>query len=286
MEGITSENEPRQLSHPFCSVVRSSMTYVISKVHELFILNWVQVSFLTQMSAHPVVCVVMHLTRKPVLGLQVLRKRIPLNQWSVLPLHLPLEPLLPSLVGVDHWVHQLLLLLLQEVGHLIWLLIEDYPFEKLGVVYIPISILFSVFLIILRVLNGLPLLGLKVLEKHPCDFIVPSKNGIINDPEAQGGGVIDVGPRNNQNLCNLQTISFDSDSQGGLSLGSGRIGVSLEGEKQVDNLNIAVKDSPHEPSLLGILDNRIIDNFRMLFKKSSNIGHIFPLNVVVQQLLL
>ena len=262
------------------------MTYVISKVHELFILNWVQVSFLTQMSAHPVVCVVMHLTWKSVLGLQVLRKRIPLNQWSVLPLHLPLEPLLPSLVGVDHWVHQLLLLLLQEVWHLIWLLIEDYPFEKLGVVYVAISILFSVFLIILRVLNSLPLFRLKVPEKHPCNFIVPSKNGIVNNSKAQSGGMIDVGPRNNQNLCNLKTISFDSDSQGGLSLGSSRIGISLEWEKQVDNLNIAVKDSPHEPSLLGVFDNRIVDYFRMLFKKSSNIGNIFPLDVVIQQLLL
>ena len=119
-------------------------------------------------------------------------------------------------------------MLLQEVWHLIWFLIEDYPFEKLGVVYIPISILFSVFLIILRVLNSLPFLGLEVLKKHPCDFIVPSQNGIVNNPEAQGGGMIDVGPRNNQNLCDLQTISFDSDSQGGLSLGSGRIGVGLE----------------------------------------------------------
>lgn len=134
-------------------------------------------------------------------------------------------------------------------------------------------------------MNSLPFLGLEVLKKHPCDFIVPSQNGIVNNPEAQGGGMIDVGPRNNQNLCDLQTISFDSDSQGGLSLGSGRIGVGLEWEKKVDNLNISVKDCPHKPSLLGILDNRMIDNFRMLFKKNSNICYIFPLNMVVQQLL-
>jgi len=101
-------------------------------------------------------------------------------------------------------------LLFQEVRHLAGFLVEDKSLEKLGVVYISISILFSVFLIILRVLKSLPFLRLKVPKEHSRQFIKPSKDSVVNNPKAKRRCMIGVGSCNNQNLCDLKAISFGS----------------------------------------------------------------------------
>ena len=83
------------------------------------------------MSAHPIVCVVMNLSESSVLRLQILWQRVSLDQRSIFPVHVPLEPVLPWLVGISYRVSQLLLLLFEEIGHLTGFSIENNSLKKL-----------------------------------------------------------------------------------------------------------------------------------------------------------
>ena len=150
-------------------------------------------SLLAQMSAHPIICVVMNLSQSSVLGLHVLWQGVSLDQRSIFPVHVPLEPVLPWFVGISYRVNQLLLLLFEEVWHLTGFSIENNSLKKLLIVDIPISILLAIFLIVLRFLKSLLLAMLHSLKEHPRHIIIATQYSIINDPKAKFSGMLDLG---------------------------------------------------------------------------------------------
>jgi len=210
-------------------------------LHQLFVLNWMKVGLLAQVSAHPIIGKVMNLAKSSVLRLQILGQRVPLHKRSIFPVHLSLEPLLPWLSRVHDWISQLFLLLFQEIRHLARFLIEYNTFKKLLIVDVSISILVSIFLIILRFFKSLLIFLLHSLEKHPSNIIIASENCVVNDSEANFSGMLNMSSSFNKAFRYLQSIPFDSYRQGSLSLWSGNIRVSPEGEEQIDDLQVSVK---------------------------------------------
>ena len=90
----------------------------------------------------------MHLPQETVLGLLLLRKLAPLAEGRVLEVHLPLEPLAPTLPRVDHRVSIDLLLLHQKVGHIVRVDLLRQILQEYVVVYIPVEEILAQLLIV------------------------------------------------------------------------------------------------------------------------------------------
>ena len=102
-----------------------------------------QACLLAEMSAHHVICIMMNLPQKPILGLKFIRKLLSLDQRRIFPFKLSLKPLLPSFTRVDYWINEFLFFLLKDIRHLTDVFVQNESFKQDLIVYIPIGIFFS-----------------------------------------------------------------------------------------------------------------------------------------------
>ena len=143
---------------------RPSTSLIESFLRSFLVLFRVETGLLCEVGAHEIVSEVVHLPQHSILGLQVLRQLRPLHQRRVLPLQLPLQPLLPGLTWVNHWVLQLDLFLLEEVGHFLSRSALYQSFQELLVVDVPIRVLLAQLRVGLRILKGFLLLPGQMAE--------------------------------------------------------------------------------------------------------------------------
>lgn len=182
------------------------------------------------MGAHEVVCVMVHFPQQPILGLQILREVGSFNERSILPVELAFQPLLPRLSRVDYWVHQFLLLLLQEVGHFFRGLVEHQPLQQHFVVHVSVRVLLAELGIGFGVLDALPLLTAQPSINCRSDLIKTSKDRVFNQSQSNFGDMCDVSSTFDEELNCFEMVPLNCDGEGSLPLGSDDVGVSLPGE--------------------------------------------------------
>jgi hypothetical protein len=170
----------------------------------------------------------------------------------------------------------------EKVGDLRGVFVLDEGFQEDSIVYIAVVILFTVFFIVSGVLQPLSLLRINLPEDKESSLVETSKNGIVNDSEAHLRHLAWIGTRFNESIDSCQVIPFDCDAQSGVSFGVDLVGISVEGEKQVDDIDAAVKRSSHESSLFGVFGDRLVYDLRVGLQDLADVYEIFPLNMIVE----
>lgn len=174
----------------------------------------------------------------------------------------------------------------QEVGHLLSSSAFNQSLQEPLVVNVSIGVFLAQLRVSLRVLNGFFLLMGQMLKDELGELVETSKDSVLNDPESNLRDMPDIGSSLNECFHHLMVILLDCDAEGSFSLGRDDIDIGLLAEQQLNKLHVAVISCPHQRSMLGLLDQRVVEQPWVLLDEFLHIGQLILLDVVVEVLLL
>ena len=225
----------------------------------------------------------MHLPQETVLGLLLLRQLAPLAEGRVLEVHLPLEPLAPTLPWVDHRVSIHLLLLDQKVGHIVRVDLLRQILQEYVVVDIPVEEILAQLLIVQKVFQ---VFVLHPLVNSQGSFVEPSQNSILDWQQSTRADFLCISPNSKQIPDSFSVIPLGRPHQGSLPIFRNNIYISFVLlHKQLANLRAAINRSPVQRSCFVIDSERLVNNLRFVLQHPLDVLDLLSLNVPVKVLI-
>lgn len=121
-----------------------------------------------------------------------------------------------------------------------------------------------------------------MLEDQLGHLVKACKDGVLYDSESRLRDVSNISFCLDECFRHLIMVFLDCDAEGGLSFGRDNLNNRTMSDQQLNNGQVAVMCRPHERSVLGLLDQRIIDYSRVFLEDFLHILDLILLDVIVE----